>query len=133
MCILEARQAAGVDKDDGSIRNARSTLAIIQNIALAKGVPLDAPSFLREPALKEVVQFYTADITEPTELPPDYYDIAFCDYVLNHIWLDKGEAATQGAIEEMARVVRPGGLVAAHEPTQRTSDPFIFKVTPCGV
>jgi SAM-dependent methyltransferase len=123
MYLLEASEAAGVDKNAQSIRNAQGTLKTIQNIILAKGVPNDAPGFLRKASIEEVVKFYPGDIMEATKLPSNYYDIAFCDYVLYHIWLDQGgESSAQKAIEEMARVVKLGGLVAAHEPTRRTGE-----------
>jgi SAM-dependent methyltransferase len=124
MCLLEASEAAGVEKDIQSIRNAQGTLRNIQNIILAKGMPNDAPGFLRKTSVEEVVKFYLGDITGTThQLLPNYYDIAFCDYVLYHIWLDQGgESSAQKAIEEMARVVKLGGLVAAREPTRRTDE-----------
>lgn len=123
MCLLNASEAAGVDEDAQSIRNAQGTLETIQNIILAKGVPNNAPGFLQRASIEEVVKFYPGDITEATQLLSNYYDIAFCDYVLYHIWLDQGgESSVQEAIEEMARVVKLGGLVAAREPTRRTDE-----------
>jgi trans-aconitate methyltransferase len=77
MCLLEASEAAGVDKDTQSIRNAQGTLKNIQNIILAKGVPNDAPDFLRKASIEEVVKFYPEDITKTTQLLHKYYDIAF--------------------------------------------------------
>ena len=124
-CMLRACEAAGVDKDEQNIRNAQSTLKTIQNIIWVKGSPNDAPIFLRQPCLEEVVRFYPVDIAnKSTDLPSNYYDFAFCDFVLYHIWLDQGgENKTQTAIREMVRVVRSGGVVAAREPTRRTGKP----------
>jgi SAM-dependent methyltransferase len=130
-CMLRACEAAGIDMDGISIGNAQSTLKHIQNIIWAKGVPVpnDAPDFLRQPRLEEVVKFYPVDIkNKSTDLPSNYYDLAFCHFVLYHIWLDQGgEDATRTAIREMARVVRVGGVVAACEPTRRTGK-VIFEI-----
>jgi len=124
MCILGAYEASGVDKDEQNIKNAQNTLKTIQSIIRARGLPNDAPIFLRGPCLEEVVKFYPVDIAKrPTDLPSNYYDFAFCDFVLYHIWLDQGgEDKTQTAIREMVRVVRLGGVVAAREPTQRIGE-----------
>jgi ubiquinone/menaquinone biosynthesis C-methylase UbiE len=123
MCMLGACEASGVDKEKQNIRNAQSTLKTIQNIIWARGLPSDAPVFLRRPCLEEVVKFYPVDIAKrPTDLPSNYYDFAFCDFVLYHIWLDQGEDKTQTAIREMVRVARLGGVVAAREPTQRIGE-----------
>jgi len=123
-CMLRVREATGIDKDEDEIkiRNAQSTLKHIQNIIWNKDVPNDAPDFLRQSSLEDVVKFYRADITKKsTDLPSNYYDLAFCHFVLHHIWLDQGgEDATRTAIREMARVVKIGGVVAACELTRRT-------------
>jgi len=128
MCMLNAGEGVGIDKCDQSIRNAQNTLRTIQDIIWVKGAPNDAPVFLKKSHLEEVVKFYTRDITEPIQLPPDYYDIAFCNYVLYHIWLDQGgEDKTRKAIHELLQIVRPGGVIAVCEPTQHTGGP-IFSI-----
>lgn len=121
MWMLAASEGAGIDKEDRDISNACGTLQSIQNIILAKGVPNDSPPFLKTPQLQQAVQFYQADFVKRTQLQSDYYDIAFCNFVLYHIFLNQGgEKKTQEAINEMARVVIPGGFVAAREPTRST-------------
>ena len=124
MCMLGASEAIGIDMDEQNIRNAQSTLKIIQNIIWARGVPNDAPGFLKSPHLEEVVKFYPLDITSKvTNLPANYYDFVFCDFVLHKIWRDQGgRNETQTAIQEMVRVARSGGLIAAREPTQLLGD-----------
>jgi len=119
--MLGASEAAGVDKEAQNVHNAHSTLKTIQSIIWAKGVPNEAPAFLKAYHLEQAVQFYQGDFVKRTQLLSDYYDIAFCDFVLYHIWLDQGgESKTQEAVNEMTRVVRPGGIIATREPTQRT-------------
>ena len=123
MCMLGANEAVGIDKETEKISHARSTMECVQNIIRARGVPDDAPFFLKSPSLEQAVRFYEKDIAkDSTELPSDYYDIAFCDYVLYQIWLDQGgERRTQKAVDEIVRVVKPGGVIAAREPTRGTS------------
>ena len=141
MWALGASEAVGIDKDEESIDQARSTLTNIRDyikriqrtLQYYRDLPEDletwwdvvAPSFFKEELLREGnVEFLVRDITESTGLQSDYYDVAFCDSVLYHIWLDQGgEEKTQRAIEEMVRGVRLGGAVAVSEPTQCTDEP----------
>lgn len=119
MCALRASEGAGVDRDAWNIRNARDTVRNIKSMILAEGRRPDMPLFPGGASIRQV-RFCQADIVEGTQLPSDYYDLAFCHSVLYHVWLDQGGAdCTEKAIREMARVVRPGGLVAAREPTRR--------------
>ena len=120
MCMLKAREGIGVDKNHQSIKNAEGTLETIKQIILAKGVSNDAPDFLKKLYSEEIVKFYWGNIIEPTPLQSSY-DIAFCDHVLYHIWLDQGgQENTQKAIKEMARVVGASGVVVISEPTKCT-------------
>lgn len=141
MWALGASEAVGIDKDEESIDQAQSTFIYIQDeikrirraLQYYRDLPEDletwwdvaVPSLFKEELLRDgSVEFLVRDITESTGLQSDCYDVAFCDSVLYHIWLDQGgEEKTQRAIEEMARVVRLGGVVAACEPTQSTDEP----------
>ena len=54
-----------------------------------------------------------------TNLLSNHFDLAYCRYVLYHIYCDENERAnenTRSAIREMARVVKTGGLIVAIEP-----------------
>jgi ubiquinone/menaquinone biosynthesis C-methylase UbiE len=63
------------------------------------------------------MDFIEANVAKPIrELQPDYFDLAYCKKVLYHVWCEQGEPAAQSAVNEMARVVRPGGWVVAVEP-----------------
>jgi SAM-dependent methyltransferase len=138
MWALGANEAVGIDKDEESIRQARSTLAYLkddivriwrllhdfpQSIAERDKTWWDdeVPDFFKTDLLREglCVDFRVHDITQPVELPSEYYDLAFCDFVLHHIWFDPDREGpqedTQFAISEMARVVKPDGVVAALE------------------
>jgi SAM-dependent methyltransferase len=128
-CMLKVSEAIGIDKDEQSIKNAQSTLKNIQDVIWAKGAPNNAPDFLRQTRLEDVVKFYPIDITNKSnDLPSNYFDFTFCHFVLYHIWLDQGgEDTTRRAIREMARIVKVGGVVAACEPTRRTGK-SIFEI-----
>lgn len=125
MYLLAASEGVGIDKDTNDISNAQRTLEVIQSLIWRdwiKGVPEHAPLFLRasyNSHITQFVKFYKADIAARTPLLSDYYDIAFCDFVLHHIWMGQdGEAKTQEAINEMTRVVKPNGFVAIRELTE---------------
>jgi len=145
MWALEASEAVGVDKSEQSIRQAQSVLANTQDTVnlmqrrlrcYPREIPEDdkawwetVPSFFKQELLQERfhVDFVVQDITKPTELQSDYFDVAFCDFVLHHIWFDQenkdAREDAQFAIGEMARVVRPGGAVAAFELIQYLDEP----------
>lgn len=131
MWELEACEGAGVDIDCQNIRDAQGILEGIhqrQQVDRANGIPCAAPGFLRQ-SIKQAVEFHVGDITKRTQLKCGRYDIAFCNCVLYHIWLDQGrESSAQQAIEEMARVVKLGGLVAAREPTLHTTGEAKFEI-----
>jgi len=69
-----------------------------------------------------VINFQVQDVTLPTSLHKNFYDLAFTDHVLHHIWFAEGgprvSCKTKFAVWEMVRVVKPGGYVAAYEPFQ---------------
>lgn len=75
------------------------------------------------------VNYSVADFTRQTDLLEGHYDLAFCDFVLHHVWYDPQRAHpledTAFAISEMARVVRPEGYVAAFELIQYDNKPTL--------
>ena len=92
------------------------------------------PSFFKQDLLREDfrVEFCVEDITERTKLRSNYYDIAFCERVLEHIEDQDGGRTgkkTQSTIEEMSRVVKPGGYVGAweHSKSYTTGQPLDFQ------
>ena len=63
------------------------------------------------------IQFILGDMTRMDRLPSDHFDLAYCEDVLYDIHRHSGDLATvQSAVNEMTRVVKPGGWVIAVEP-----------------
>ena len=64
------------------------------------------------------LEFIVEDMTtEIDRLPSNHFDLVYCEDVLYQIQLQSGDLTkVQGAINEMARVVRPGKWVIAVEP-----------------
>jgi SAM-dependent methyltransferase len=146
MWALGADEAVGIDRDEEGILSAQKALTYIkEGITIMQRmlryrpelVPEHdktwwndvVPDFFKTGLFKEGVRvvFCVHDITESTGLASDYYDLAFCDFVLHHIWFDdkrkNAREDTQIAIGEMARVVKPGGVVAAFELIQFSDKP----------
>lgn len=140
MWLLDAGEGVGLDIDEKDIRQARDRFENLQqHVRQAERAVqyytwvseedrawwLSVPEFFRQKLAQEGfhLDYLAKDITQPTDLPDDYYDLAFCDFVLHHIWYDKGREQTQLAVREMARVVRPGGGVAAKELIQFEDKP----------
>ncbi len=134
MWALGASQATGLDEDEGAIRQAQDTLRSIQDTVKGMGRCLrhDAEGdqagrnesvldfFKRDLLQAGGVSFLVRDMTAFTGLPSDHYDVAYCDFVLYHIWHDAARENaprdTAFAVSEMARVTRPGGAVVVSEP-----------------
>jgi SAM-dependent methyltransferase len=140
MWTLGASEAVGIDKDEQAVLEARDILAYIQDDV--KRIRLymqyhsakiseddrtwwndSVPGFFKRELLRDgCVSYLVRDITKPTGLPSGCYDVAFCNFVLHHIWYDAGRENpredTSSAIKEMTRVARPGGIVAASELVQ---------------
>jgi len=146
MWTLGASEAIGIDIDRNNIQQAQSTLVSMQDEMIRIWRMLscypneitpddkawwnnEVPDFIKKAMLQKRanVTYLVNDITQATELPQDYYDIAFCDFVLHHIWYsDKrkdAEGDTQFAVKEMARVVKAGGTVATRELLQFSDKP----------
>lgn len=68
---------------------------------------LDAETFELKPAYRTGVHFAPGNILDPTTFSPRPYDAVFCRNVLIYFT----EAALKKAIDNFARVVRPGGLL----------------------
>jgi SAM-dependent methyltransferase len=57
------------------------------------------------------------DMTRPIpELADSHFDLAFCQDVLYSVAIQGGQSALERGIQQMVRVVSPGGLVIAVEP-----------------
>jgi SAM-dependent methyltransferase len=118
MWALGAGEAVGIDKDEEAILQARNTLTYIQDDVkriwrnlqyYSRDISEDdkmwwndsVPSFFKEELLRDGCASYLIwDITEPIGLPSER---------------ENAREDTGFAIKEMARVTRPGGIVAAFE------------------
>lgn len=105
--IEKIKQVLGPD-DRVVSRLSADVRAEVERLLKYEGIPI--PDYRR------------GDITkgkDSTGLEGDYYDLAYSRYVLYHIYCEEGGtsyANTGLAIQEMARVTKPGGLVVAYEP-----------------
>ena len=63
---------------------------------------------------QDTVNFIIADMSAPLpQIPSDYFDLAFCESVLYYMKNDV--EILQCAVNQMARVVKPGGWIVAIE------------------
>src|SRR5258708_15367006 len=139
---LGASEAIGIDKDEGSIKRARELHSAIlaetnkslrdmthQPESVSTNVSdwwnTRVVDFGRTGILKQDPKdiFVVGDITQPTNLLSNHYDIALVEYVLYHIW--PNENGVRQAIAEMARIVKPAGIVAALEVVQYGDNPRV--------
>lgn len=138
MLILGAKEVVGVDKDDSRIEQAKRSVRNFQQ-SIKKLTDL-WPNSLRDLKISDDICFalellhryenkklnlpgyQLGDIVQgesSTHLPSNYFDLAYCHYVLYHIYCtDEGISTdnTISAVREMARVVKVGGLIVAIEP-----------------
>lgn len=79
------------------------------------------PDFFKQELTKQdhFIDFIARDYTKFMNVPGNFFDLAFCDFVLHKIRWDRTrkdpEQETRFIIQQMARLVRPGGIVAAYE------------------
>jgi len=135
--LLDAQEAVGVDKDRDSIDQAQSMVgnfledikAIRRTLPYAREIPqnlcLQVESLLDKYEKRVLPSFMVADITKTTDLLNDHFDLAYCERVLYHIACGDTKSAMKDvlfAVEEMARVTKPGGLIVAIEPNTCSPD-----------
>jgi len=136
--FLNAREAVGLDKDSLHIEQARSAVRHFQEHIrgiekLATFYTHNLPQhcwtrlqgIITEYQDRSVPNFVEGDMIGPTSLSSNHFDLAYCKLVLNHIACNDGEQASHNAllaIQEMIRVVKPGGLVVAIEPKTCSPD-----------
>ena len=92
---------------------------------MSQGIPDKFPKFVKGISSQEngTVRFFVHDITQSLPLEHNSrYDIAFCNYVLYHIWVNGRDIAIEAAIKKMAKVVKIGGVIAVREPVQAGLD-----------
>lgn len=136
-CLLNAKEAVGIDKNLNSIAGARDMVQgffqDLKNINYALHQHQDIPEPLQSEAETILANYWgrawpsfeVADFTKATCLPADSFDLVYCERTLYHIACDGVEPARNNAlcaIKEMARVAKLGGLVAAVEPKTCSPD-----------
>ena len=136
MWALGAIEATGIDKDileaekrrlsiQQDVKESLDALQYYEHIMTESDRlwwESEVPDSLKKGLFPDFTQ---GDITRPTGLPPDHFHLAYCRYVLYHIWGDQDELGSKNVravIKEMARVVRSGGWVVAVEPPYSTDD-----------
>lgn len=135
--LLDAQEAVGVDKEQSSIDQARSMVrsfledieAIRRTLYYATEIPeglrSQVDTLLDECGKRVPPSFVVADMTNRTDLPTDHFDLAYCERVLYHIACGDAKSVMSDvlfAVEEMARVTKPGGLIVAIEPNTCSPD-----------
>lgn len=136
---FNAIKVLGIDKKSRAISGSEDTLHFIAKEikrnqwylkAKKSQVPYEelkwwndrVPIFFKERLLEEdSIRFIQSDMTQRTELVDNYSDMAYCERVLYQIWCEDSlqyKLNTVSAIEEMTRVVKPGGLIVAVEPLE---------------
>lgn len=144
MYHLDANEGIGLDINEEHIRNNQNDFAIFKEVLqtvekkMQRISPLKSdeerawwntvPNFYKHKIFESTfsLEYVVQDITIPSELPSDYFDLAFCDFVLHHIWYDEdglNQEATYSTIQEMARVIKPGGVIAIRERLQHKNKP----------
>lgn len=146
--ILGAREVIGIDKDSALVEQAERSVVynllrpIQKGINKVKNILHGSPTDLKvsDAVLSNLVQLLhryeglclpvhqVGDITKgeaSTNLLSGHFDLAYCHYLLYHIYCTEDRPAVEdmtSAVREMARVVRPGGLVIAIEPDTCSED-----------
>jgi len=101
---LNAKEVVGIDRDELVIQQAKNTFSYIRegigrishllqyypDIAEENDMSWwkdEVPDFFKRTIIHHdfQVKFIEGDITKQTSLESDYYDIAYCDFVLHHI------------------------------------------------
>ncbi len=137
MWAVQAEKLLGIDPSDRVIHQEESTLSRIQrdlreywNYLYQSDEVNDediawwneeVPDFFKQEMTKQdfFIDYATRDYTKFVNIPPNFFDLAFCDFVLHKVRWDKTRKdpaqETRFVIGQMARLIRPGGLIAAFE------------------
>ncbi len=145
ICEFGAAEAFGIDIAEDCIREAKDLCSMIKEEIRLLWFEIQTqqenedlkelweliPQFFKREIFHEKFQleFEKGDIAYPTRLRQDRYHLVFCRKVLHHIWYDQNrenpQGDTQSAVNEMARIVRPGGIVASFSIIQFEDKPNV--------
>lgn len=99
--ILEASEIKIVEKDASRLTRPMEELEILKK---------QHPTTYKQ----DTVDFIIADMSAPLpQIPSGYFDLAFCESVL--YYMKEDVEVLQRAVNQMARVIKPGGWVVAIE------------------
>jgi SAM-dependent methyltransferase len=137
MWAVEGREGIGLDADEDQLQIGRDRLeqlkwemeAIWKRLRTSDSLPTaefrwwndEVPDILKHNLLDEgfSLEFGIGKLPYDNPLEQEAFDLVFCDMVLNEIWWDRSQEdadeETRVAIGQMARLVRPGGYLAAFE------------------
>lgn len=145
MYFFGAEEALGIDKDELSIHQAQSTFKnlredVVRIHRMFEYYPgliseeekiwwENVPTFFKQAMVRNTfkLDYHIHDFTMQSDISSDSFDLAFCDFVLHHIWYEENDISnpinTRAAVQEMARVLTPGGALAAFELVQYDKKP----------
>jgi len=111
MWTLDGVEVIVVELSEGNLAKARAESDTLERLSLVGTHPafgcMDGRS----------VQFIVGDMTQTPAAPSGRFDLAYCEDVLYQIYLESAAlTGVQAAVNEMARVVKPGGWIIAVEP-----------------
>ncbi|GAB4581852.1 MAG: hypothetical protein Fur0022_46030 [Anaerolineales bacterium] len=137
MWAIQSEKLLGIDPSERAVHQQESNLSKLQKELRAYWDFLyksdevtdediawwneEVPEFFKQELTKydHFIDFITRDYTKFINVPANFFDLAFCDFVLHKIRWDKTRndppQTTRFVIGQMARLVRPGGLVVAYE------------------
>ncbi|HUF38739.1 MAG TPA: class I SAM-dependent methyltransferase [Anaerolineales bacterium] len=137
MWAVDGKEGVALDSDEDLLQIGRDRLeqlkwemeAIWKRLRTSDSLPTaefmwwndEVPDFLKHNLLDEGfgLDFRIGSLPYDNPLEREAYDLVFCDMVLNEIWWDRtrvdADEETRVAIGQMARLLRPGGYLAAFE------------------
>jgi ubiquinone/menaquinone biosynthesis C-methylase UbiE len=108
MWILDVSEAWVVELKDEHLNTLREDLQNLERLNLAGSSAVSGCMDGRS------IRFIVGDMTRRSSLPSSHLDLAYCEDTLYEIHLKSRDLATvQSAVNEMTRVVKPGGWIIA--------------------
>lgn len=104
--LLDASEITVLDVEEKHVADLRQLIGWLQNTK---------PASLQGRSIKPIVADMTFTVAE---MPANHFDLAFCHNTLYNLKDDdsNNDNNVQSGVNEMARVIRPGGYLIASEP-----------------